>query len=158
MGFDEQYERMIKRQLGGMLQEYIDYSGKEDSLQSNANSKQAGNMRDTVREFREKFGNGRDEERFRVKGVEDMPQRAVSKEEYQDAVTYNMTIHEMDIAGVGERQDELELEVVGSNNKLYINEQLTPKEKDLFQEEEIILIDSYQPQEPDHSEEESKAS
>ena len=47
MGFDEQYERMVKRQLGGMLDHYIAHI-KGDKVPQN---KQNSNMMDTVKEF-----------------------------------------------------------------------------------------------------------
>lgn len=51
MGFDEQYERMIKKQLGGLLAEYIDFS----LGQMPGKTKQASNMMETLKEFKNKF-------------------------------------------------------------------------------------------------------
>lgn len=47
MGFDEQYERMVKKQLGGLIGEYIKHS---DGERVDKN-KQNDNMCETVKEF-----------------------------------------------------------------------------------------------------------
>lgn len=50
MTFDEQYERMIKRQLGGLITDYVDFSDK--SVFEKGKNKQSDNMIDTLKEFR----------------------------------------------------------------------------------------------------------
>lgn len=45
MTFEQQYERMIKRQLGGLLQCYIDHQrGEPDRGDPEVSKKQRGNM------------------------------------------------------------------------------------------------------------------
>lgn len=67
MGFDAQYERMVKKQLGGMI---IDYLRHLNGEQVDKN-KQNDNMIDTLREFgRLKAKN---KNTFKVLSVEEMP-------------------------------------------------------------------------------------
>jgi len=47
MGFDAQYERMVKKQLGGMITDYLRHL-KGDQVEKN---KQNDNMIDTLKEF-----------------------------------------------------------------------------------------------------------
>jgi hypothetical protein len=47
MGFDAQYERMVKKQLGGMITDYLRYLN-GDQVEKN---KQNDNMIDTLKEF-----------------------------------------------------------------------------------------------------------
>ena len=47
MGFDAQYERMIKRQLGGMITDYL----RHINGQTVDKNKQNDNMIDTLKEF-----------------------------------------------------------------------------------------------------------
>jgi hypothetical protein len=49
MTFEAQYERMVKRQLGGLLQDYINYSSEDfDLIEKN---KQTDNMTQCLDEF-----------------------------------------------------------------------------------------------------------
>ena len=67
MGFDEQYERMIKRQLGGLIGDYATFT--EGGLLEK--SKQTDNMVETLREFKSRFTHPVNE--FKILRVGDMP-------------------------------------------------------------------------------------
>ncbi len=57
MTFEQQYERMIKRQLGGLLQCYIDFErGAPDRGDIEISKKQRANMLKACEEFDKKFG------------------------------------------------------------------------------------------------------
>ena len=57
MTFEQQYERMIKRQLGGLLQCYIDHQrGEPDRGDPEVSKKQRGNMVKACEEFERRFG------------------------------------------------------------------------------------------------------
>ena len=57
MGFDEQYERMIKRQLGGMLDQYAAFGTNYDDSHIGERNKQTDNMIEVLKEFSTKFKN-----------------------------------------------------------------------------------------------------
>ena len=70
MGFDAQYERMVKKQLGGMITDYLCHLN-GDQVDKN---KQNDNMIETLKEFHRL--KSKNKNTFKVLSVEEMPKVA----------------------------------------------------------------------------------
>ena len=97
MGFDEQYERMIKRQLGGLLQDYIVFteSSKEEDKQRALKDKPYRNMIETLREFQ----SVPEIQTFPVRSVAEMESyRAQSRQDYLRCIDHTNVVLDLDFA------------------------------------------------------------
>lgn len=91
MGFDAQYERMVKKQLGGMISDYLRHLNGE-KVEKN---KQNDNMIETLKEFERLKLKNRNQ--FKVLSVEEMPQVAKVKREYLERIAHVERVGGMDI-------------------------------------------------------------
>ena len=94
MGFDAQYERMVKKQLGGMITDYLRHLNGEQVDKN----KQNDNMIETLKEFNRL--KPKNKKTFKVLSVEEMPQGAKSKKEYQERVSHAEKVEGMDIVAI----------------------------------------------------------
>ena len=123
MGFDAQYERMIKRQLGGMITDYL----RHINGQTVEKNKQNDNMIDTLKEFsRLSARKEGDSAAFKVLSVEEMPQVLTAKRDYVERVHHTQTVQEIDIIATKtyDQENSDELKVIGTSQGIRINETL----------------------------------
>lgn len=83
---------MIKRQLGGLITDYVHFSEKSYFESKN---KQSDNMIDTLNEFRSLKLTVLNQ--FKILKVEEMPQKPQNTKEYIAAVSHLKLVQEFDI-------------------------------------------------------------
>ena len=118
MTFEQQYERMIKRQLGGLLQCYIDHQrGAPDRGDPEVSKKQRANMAKACEEFERRFGKTVGV----VRSVEEMQAecQGFPHDSGQDPPVKEQKLCEMDCVAVGVPSQGLE--VVGTSSGIYMN-------------------------------------
>lgn len=97
LGFEEQYERMIKKQLGGLLSDYLNHlSGKKEPHSIQGTQRQYDNMCSTVEEFKvhlqDEFFS---QNHINLRRVEDMPNKLQLKKQYAELMDHKTSIKEM---------------------------------------------------------------
>eukprot|EP00347_Sterkiella_histriomuscorum_P020096 403339120 len=138
LGFDEQYELMIKKQLGGLLQDYIDFDWQKHSSQLNkAKSINQGDPQMNSKEIVKTDYNVT--EQFKILSINDLEQKPISVSTYKQNVEYSDELKNAEFAPVISNESQ-GIEAIGFN-KMFINS--NQRELSSQQKDDIILIDSY---------------